>query len=209
MPSSVTTGPAIWMDGPTYNGANLRPIFSGLLVPSAIQVMSGILPGGGAWSVSPGSGMQVIVGTGTAVIASSVGVTDGGYICTALTTSALTVAGSDPVNPRIDLVCATANDLGNSSSAGEFQIIAGVPAAIPAAPSLPPNSLALAQVLVPALSSSVSSGNITDERMFTVLHGGIIPVPNLTSGLSPLTGYQGQYAHDRSTGRLVRRIVSS
>src|SRR6185437_2415994 len=77
------------------------------------------------------------------------------------------------------------------------------PAPSPSAPVTPSNSLALATVRVPALSSSVSSGNITDQRVFTATQGGIIPVPNLSGGIAALSAYRGMYAHDRATGRLV------
>lgn len=204
MASSVTVGAAWWMDGPTFNGSNLRPIFSGLFAAQAAQCMSGVLPGGGALSVGAGSGMQVTVATGTAVVASSAGVTSAGYVGTVLTSTTLTVTGSDPVNDRIDLVCATFTDVGSSASAWKLQVITGTPAPSPSAPATPSNSLALATVLVPASSSSVSSGNISDQRVFTAMQGGIIPVPNLAGGVSPLTGYQGTYIHDRATTRLAR-----
>lgn len=204
MPASVSIGPAMWMDGATYNGSVLRPITCGLLVSTVNQVMSGVLPGGGGLGVNAGSGMSVAVGTGYLVIASSAGVTAGGYLGAVNTVTTLTLAGSDPVNPRIDLVCATVSDVGNASSAWLLQVITGIPAGSPVAPSLPPDSLALATVLVPANSLSVSGGNITDERVFTAAQGGIVPVPNLTSGVTPLTGYQGMHIYDRSTLRTAR-----
>lgn len=204
MPASVSVGPAWAMDGPTYNGADLRPIFAGLLAAGPIQVMSGVLPGGGALFVTAGSGMTVVVGTGDLVIASSAGVTAGGYLGAVNTSTTLTITGSDPVNPRIDLVCATVSDVGNSSSAWLLQVITGTPSGSPVAPSLPANSLALATVLVPANSLSVAGGNVTDQRVFTAMQGGIIPVPNLTTGLAALTPYAGLYVHDEQTGRLVR-----
>lgn len=86
---------------------------------------------------------------------------------------------------------------------------AGVPELVPydvdsVAPELPASSLALATVLVPASSSSVSSGNITDVRVFTAARGGIIPVPSLTTGPDALTGYQGKMIYDRTTQRYCR-----
>lgn len=215
MPSSVTIGPAWPMNGPTYNEADLSPILCGMFLASAIQVMSGVLPGGGAFSVTAGAGMSVNVGSGTLVIASSSGVTSGGYIGAVNTVTNLTVTGSDPVNPRVDLICATVNELGSSSSNWELQVIAGTPAPgatlgnLTGAPSLPPDSLPLAYLLVPATSTSVSTGNISDRRVWTAAQGGIVPTASLASAAAELTGYHGLYIHDRNTLRLARLELGS
>jgi hypothetical protein len=214
--SSVSMGVAWPLNGATYNESDLAPIDTAHLAAGATgsQVMSGVLPGGGALDVTAGSGMTVTVGTGSCAIANSSGSTYGGFLATATSATTLTVSGSDLVNPRVDLICATVNDLGTSSADWVLQIITGTPtggatlASLDGAPDLPDDSLLLAYLLVPALSSSVSSGNISDQRVFTACQGGIIPVPNLDSGVAALTPYQGTYVHDRQTLRLARLSVS-
>jgi len=66
---------------------------------------------------------------------------------------------------------------------------------------LPANSLLLATIAVGTSVSSITAGNITDKRVYTVATGGIVPMTNVTGGLS---GQAGLYADDLSTGRLKR-----
>lgn len=79
----------------------------------------------------------------------------------------LTIATSDPSNARIDLIVATVNDQGYSGVTNNitYQVITGTPAASPAVPSTPSNSIALAQIAVAAGATSITSGNITDVRV--------------------------------------------
>lgn len=203
MPSSVTTaGPALWLDGPTDNGLSLRQnhVAASFLNTGTAQVTSGVLPSGGALAVSAASGMNVTVATGYCVAASSSGSTSGGYLFGLMSAGTLSIATSDPTNPRIDLVCASVTDLGSSSSTAQFQVITGTPAPTPSAPAAPANSVQLATVLVPAGSSSVTAGNIADKRAYTGAAGGIVPVTSL--GSAP-AGYTGLYVHDLTTGRLA------
>jgi hypothetical protein len=198
------------MDGPTYNGSILRPAHvaaSFVNTPDAgpAQVFGGALPSGGALKAGASSGMNVAVATGYALCPSSAGSTDGGYLFGLTTAATLTIAGADPSNPRIDLVCATANDIGSSASAGEIQVVTGTAAPSPVAPSLPGNSIALAQVAVGAGVTSIIAGNITDKRVFTAAIGGIVPVPDLSHVPS---GYTGMFVYDRSTGRLAHNPAS-
>lgn len=208
MPASVSQGFALWMDGETFNAllgrqAHVAGTFLNQL--GAAQVIGGVLPSGGGLNVTAPGGMTVSCNSGYCIIPSSSGSSFGGYQCSAMaSTTGLTIATSDPVNPRIDLVCATVSDVGTSASLWELQVITGTPAASPSAPATPANSIALAQVTVPASASSISSGNIADVRTFVACQGGIVPVRNLSSALSAIQGYEGLYVHDRSTKRLAR-----
>lgn len=193
-------------DGCTYEANAWRTlVVSGLTtMTGSAQVYSGVLAGGGSMQVTAPGGMSVQQATGYCVIASSSASTYGGYITGLYTSGALTVATSDPTNPRIDVVCVTVTDEGSSSSAAQVQIITGTPASSPSAPAIPnatPNSsLALAQITVPAGATSILSSNITDVRIYTTANGGIIPVPSVT-GTVP-AGHNGMYIHDRATNRL-------
>jgi hypothetical protein len=68
----------------------------------------------------------------------------------------VTLSAAHATNPRIDLVCALEN--------GTVAVTAGTPAGSPAVPSQPANSIALAQVAVAALDTTITNSNITDLR---------------------------------------------
>lgn len=200
MASSVSLGAAVLMDGPSYDGQLWRTISvaGSFLSSGAAAAYGGVVPCGGALQVTAGSGLSVNVATGFAIVPSGAGSLYGAYQTGLMSSANLTVATADPTNPRIDLVCVTVSELGTSGSAAEIQVITGTPAPSPSAPSLPSYSIPLAQVLVPASSSTVST--ITDTRLFTTTAGGVVPVPSLSSVPS---GYTGLYVHDRTTGRLA------
>ena len=120
--------------------------------------------------------------------------------------AALTVATSDPSHPRIDIVVARVNDLGNSSSSCDVDIVTGTPAASPVAPATPAASLLLAQVLVPTSASSIISGDITDKRTWTAPPGGVIPVASAAASPAfPAT----QIVYDIATGALCQGTGSA
>jgi hypothetical protein len=97
----------------------------------------------------------------------------------------LTVAASNPSNPRIDDVCATINDAAYAGATNNFtlQVITGTPAGSPVAPSLPASSDALAHVAVAALATTIVTANIADQRSQVVsqLSKGIISATIATS----------------------------
>lgn len=206
MASSVNVGPLPWMDGPTFSSQVMRTLstgatfFNSTATPNANTVNGGVIPGSGEFAVTAGSGMSVNMAAGNCLIPSSAGATQGGYLLSLMTNVNLSIATSDPTNPRIDLVCATAVDNGNSTSYGEVQVVTGTPAPSPAAPSLPSSSIGLYTVTVPAGASSSSSFTIASILGLTVPAGGVMPVYG--SGSAP-QGYTGHYIHDRSTGRLL------
>lgn len=200
-----TTAPQ-WLAGVTYdgNGGNdLRNsditagwLDTGILTGSSVGVWPGVTSGA-ALKVSTASGMSVTVGPGSFVVPNSASPVAGGYRSTLASSGVLAVATADPSNPRIDIVAAWVNDLGTSSSGGQVQIYAGIPGASPSPPSAPANSVILAQIAVPAASTSVTSGNIADERTFTAASGGIVIAPK--SGGLP-AGYNGLMAFDPASG---------
>lgn len=86
----------------------------------------------------------------------------------------LTISAANATNPRIDVVCVSVQDAAYSGSTNTavLQVITGTPASSPAVPSLPVNSVALAQVYVGANVTSITSGNITDVRPIVGAQGG-------------------------------------
>lgn len=83
----------------------------------------------------------------------------------------LAISASNPTNPRIDLLVATVRDAEYAGSDNDWviQVVTGTPAASPAPPTAPANSIVLAQVAVAANASSIVAGNITDKRTYVGL----------------------------------------
>jgi hypothetical protein len=205
--TSVTTSLPLWLAGCTYDGNAGTDLRNSMVTAmfydvgivaggsgTQIGVLGGVI-GGAGLVINAGSGMSVLVQPGSFVVPVTSNPTAGGYCSTLASQATLTVATADPSNPRIDVVAAYVNDTGTSGSSGAVEIITGTAAPTPTAPAAPANSIVLAQVLVPAGSSSVSQGNITDSRPFTTATGGILVAPKGT-----VTGYVGQLAYDKPSG---------
>lgn len=204
---SVNAHPDAWMDGVAVAGQDLR-------LQNASAFLTGVSPSGttgiaarpgvryGTGSpllVQASSGMNITVNAGVAWVQGTVSATAGMYTCCLDTTSTLTVATSDPTNPRIDNVICQITDVGTSSSTTVVTLQTGTPAPSPVAPPLPANSLLLATIAVGAGVSSITSANITDARVFTGATGGVTPVANTSGGIS---GAAGMYVHNLATGRM-------
>ena len=207
MASSVSRGVPAYVDtaGDTAQ-TPFRQYVNGCAVinagtASANQIGGGVFPGGGAMAVSAGSGMAVVAAAGLCCVPNSTSALQGGYLTGTMTSASLTLAAADPTNYRIDLVCVTVNDLGTLSSNAVVQAITGTPAGSPSAPSLPGNSIALATVLVPPGSSSISTGNITDGRSYVVAPGGVLPIPS--SSVAPAAP-AWQLFYDIAAGAVVQ-----
>jgi hypothetical protein len=85
----------------------------------------------------------------------------------------VSITAANATNPRRDLVVA--------SSAGVKSAVTGSAGAVPVAPAIPANSIALAEVYVPANASVINSNQIIDKRVAIV-------VPTLTAAV--LTAYK-------------------
>lgn len=88
----------------------------------------------------------------------------------------VTVTSADATNPRIDIVYVAVNDsfyTGSTNSAA-LLVAAGTPAVSPVAPTLPANSLPLAQIRVNANATSILDANITDVRTYAKVNGQIL-----------------------------------
>lgn len=205
----VNAHPDAWMDGVAVNGNDLRLELAGAFLTGAspsgstgIAARPGVRYGTGSPLLAQASsGMTISVNPGVAWVQGTVSATAGMYTCCLDTASTITVATSDPSNPRIDNVICKIVDNGNNTSTTQITLQTGTPAPSPVAPTLPANSLLLATVAVGAGVSSISAGNITDARAYTSATGGIVPMANTTGGIS---GPPGTYADDLSTGRLRR-----
>jgi hypothetical protein len=167
----------------------------GIVTGSVIGVLGGVI-GGAGLEVSAAGGMTVHVQPGSIAVANTASPVSGGYTATLAQQGTLTVQTADPSNPRIDIVYAGVNDLGTSSSSGAVQYLAGTAASSPVAPSAPANSIILAQISVPASTTTITTGLITDVRPFTTTTGGI-----LVAAPGTVTGYEGMGAFDVGNGR--------
>lgn len=205
--TSVNLRNSTWMDGVQVGAQDLRLQQAGAFLTGAspsgstgIAARPGVRYGtGDGLKVSASSGMTLAVNPGVVWVQGSAAANSGMYEGILDTANTVTLATSDPTNPRIDNIIVQFTDLGTSSSTAVVTPQTGTPAASPSAPTLPNNSLLLAQVSVAASASSISAGNITDKRVWTVATGGIVPMTNVSSGI---TGQAGLYAHDLSSGRL-------
>lgn len=149
----------------------------------ARMAMSSLVPDGGGFihhgdfnvAQTGTPSMQVVVGPGRAWIdGSQIGHVSGGgfgdqgqYFVMNDANLNVTVATSDPTNPRIDVVYAAVQDAYYSGASNQpvITVATGTPspsASYPAsAPTLPANSIALAWIYVGHSVSSITNANIT------------------------------------------------
>ena len=94
----------------------------------------------------------------------------------------LTISAANPTNPRIDLICITVSDAFYTgvTNTVAFQVVAGTPAVTPTVPSVPTNSIALAQVLVGAGVTTITNANITDRRVLATSSIGLPLADSIT-----------------------------
>ncbi|GAB2695842.1 hypothetical protein [Kitasatospora kifunensis] len=200
MATSQTTSLPMWLAGCTYDGSGGNDLRNsgitafffdpGIVTGSTIGLRSGVV-GGAGLVVTPGTGMNVLVQPGSFVVANTASAVAGGYASTLPSQATLAVATADPTNPRLDIIVAYVSDSGTSASFGAVEIITGAAAPSPSVPSAPANSITLAQLSVPATTTSITSGLLADLRPFTTTTGGI-----LRASKGSVTGYTGQLAYD-------------
>lgn len=134
--------------------------------------------------------MSVNVAAGRVVIDGTENSLQGYYHCTNDATKNLVIAAADATNPRIDLVVAKVEDASYSgvTNAWSLAVVTGTPAASPAAPSAPANSITLAQISVPALDTTIGTAQITDTRTRCAALGGTTVCTAATRPASPTAG---------------------
>ena len=111
--------------------------------------------------------MSVNVAVGWAAIIGDYTTNMGAYIAYNDAVTNVPVTTANGSNPRIDLLCITVSDSYYSGSLSQvaFNLVAGTPAASPAVPATPTNSIPLARIAVGAGVTSILTGNITDVRV--------------------------------------------
>ncbi|MCS0637219.1 hypothetical protein NX801_16425 [Streptomyces sp. LP05-1] len=170
---------------------------------TALEARTGVLPGSSdgrsrltGFRLEGTSAMSATVAEGRGVIQGQSG--QGVYPVTLTTPEALTFDAGDGQYGRVDLVVVRVYDsLYDSSNRHEavVEIVPGTPAATPAAPAVPPLSLPLYTVSVPAGAGAGNGGinwnsAVTDLRSVVVGLGGILPAEG---SANPPGAYPGQY----------------
>jgi hypothetical protein len=218
MALTANLGYPLWLDGETFNGQLGRQIdsgagFAGSGGSSAAQVMGGVVQGPSQMGVTPSSGMIITIAAGFSIIPNSSSALQGAYRLANMTSQNVTVATSDPTNPRIDLVVAAVVDNGDSTSYCYVGLVTGTPAGSPVAPTAPANSITLAQVTVGAGVTSIVSGNIADKRTYTAAPGGVIPWSSTgaaVGGVKGLLAYDvanDRFFHNGTTGAYQAKVL--
>lgn len=152
---------------PSWLQAGSYPAQYDRIIQQALYASTGII-GSSSLAVTANSpaGMSVRVASGWAAIIGTTQSDMGCYTFYNDATVTQTITTADPTNPRIDLVVATVRDAYYSGAYNDviFQVIAGTPAGSPVAPSLPDNSISLAEVYVGAAVTQINTGDINDTR---------------------------------------------
>jgi hypothetical protein len=154
--------PPSWLQNGSHPAENDR------LTTQALWATTGIINSASlAVTANSPVNMSVNVASGWAAIVGTTQPNMGTYVAYNDATVNLPITTANPTHPRIDLVCMTVNDSYYSGALDNvvFQVIAGTAIASPVPPATPANSIALAEVTVPAGALSISSGNISDERI--------------------------------------------
>ena len=177
--------PPSWLQNGSHPAENDR------LTTQALWATTGII-NSSSLAVTPNSpvGMSVIIASGWAAIVGTTQSNMGTYVGYNDAATVVAITTANPTNPRIDLVCMTVQDAYYTGSSNNviFQVVAGTPAGSPVVPSVPANSIALAEVAVAAGALSITSGNITDRRVAVTTN---IPETGDISAVVAGTGLQG------------------
>jgi hypothetical protein len=154
--------PPSWLQNGSHPAENDR------LTTQALWATTGII-NSSSLAVTQNSpvGMSVIIAGGWAAIVGTTQANMGTYVGYNDAPTVVAITTANPTNPRIDLICMTVQDAYYTGASNNviFQVVAGTPAGSPVVPSVPANSIALAEVAVAAGALSITTGNITDRRV--------------------------------------------
>lgn len=159
---AVLLPPVALQNVDTLNADDFRGLIEAL-VPTEGVLASGDLAvtanGTPNMSVNAAAGAAIIKGDDTPA-------TQGSYFVRNDATVNLAIAAADATNPRKDLIILQVRDsfYSGSDDDARLAVVTGTPAASPAEPALPNNSLKLAVITVAAAATSITSGAITDSR---------------------------------------------
>ena len=177
--------PPSWLQNGSHPAENDR------LTTQALWATTGIIKST-SLAVTPNSpvGMSVIIAEGWAAIVGTTQSNMGTYVAYNDAATVVAITTANPTNPRIDLICATVQDAYYTGAQNNvvFQVVAGTPATSPVVPTLPANSIALAEVEVAAGALSITSGDINDLRVLVTTN---IPESGDITAVTAGTGLSG------------------
>jgi hypothetical protein len=177
--------PPSWLQNGSHPAENDR------LTTQALWATTGII-NSSSLAVTQNSpvGMSVIIASGWAAIVGTTQSNMGTYVGYNDAATVVAITTANPTNPRIDLICMTVQDAYYTGASNNviFQVVAGTPAGSPVVPSVPANSIALAEVAVAAGALSITTGNITDRRVLVTTN---IPETGDITAVTAGTGLSG------------------
>lgn len=134
-------------------------------------------------SVILGAGRAKVLGNSVSAPAGQVWTTQAMYDVLNDAAATLTVAASNPTNPRIDLVYIQVQDSFYSGAANQAiaGVVTGTPAVSPAVPATPTNAIAIATVAVAANATSIVTANIARVVSTVTTVGGLYPTATPTT----------------------------
>lgn len=185
---------------PSYDAATLRALDTILETPAGTDPLDsrqGVRPHAGNSLKVTNTGLTYSVAPGVAVISKKSQGAVGAYRVVNTATVTGSIPAADATYARRDVVVLKVQDTDVDGSGQRSVTVvyrAGTPAASPAYPAVNAGELLLAQVDLPANSTSPT---ITDARVFTVASGGVTP-----SNGGPPNPYPGQVYYDLAQSQM-------
>lgn len=208
--------PPAWMQGGSYPARTDRlSVISGFSSYSGdsvdestpMRVRQGIKPSYQNYQLkvraTPTASMNVIVSGGFAVIDNRDAAGYGAYACANDADVQLAIGAADATRYRLDTVIATVADAETSGSVNSWSL-AVVPGPLSATQggavrgTLPNSRIILADILVRPAVTSIAASDITDQRVYTVASGGVLPV---TANTTPNHLAPGQVVYLQDSDR--------
>lgn len=165
---------------PSYSENGCYTAQQDRLMSSSLICQEGVRGDDDLLVVPSGSGLDVIVEPGSAWIQGDNVANQGMYFVTNDADTQLSVDPSDPTDGRIDLVVAQVLDtqyVGDPSAAPTWvlNVVTGTPSPVPVPPNPPESALVLAELAVPAGTTSTDPIDLTDVRTRFIVCGSNLP----------------------------------
>lgn len=159
------------LDSKTYGFEKLRYLFQSL------DAQEGVIDPGDLKVTQNGTpNMTANVAAGRCFVQADTGTRNGLYHCVNDATVNVAFTASHATLPRIDMLVLTINDSSDLGSASDTPVLSVVPGTATSgatldnrlgAATLPPNTILLADVLIPAAATTVTTANIRDRRLWS------------------------------------------
>ena len=152
--------PPLYMESGCYTAEDDRNLTRALICAEGVHDLRGLSMAVVARSPAI---MGIRVGTGSAFVQGDSATFQGMYYVLNAGSVDMPIDPADPTDARIDRVVARVHD--SQYDAGpldewRLEVISGMPSPAPAAPALPPSSVHLGYVTVPAGATSIVAGNV-------------------------------------------------